>query len=365
MEIAIFGAGIAGLMSAITLRAQGHRCRIYERLRQGNESGMGFILMPEGADCLREFGVHLTGSLSGVPLHHFYYRNSEGEIQHEQTMPAGARGLRRTDLITALVRALPPDGAPVFEAELDDLEFNASDRVAAVRLSSGALIEADLYIAADGVGSRARQALFPDWPASPARVQEVVGMARYEDAMRWAGNNFNKFHAASGGIALGVLPIDAERLVWYLQFDSQRCPTPEESPQARRAFVQQLVGEWADPIPHLLAITDFSRVHVWRPLDVDPVPSFYRGNLVLIGDAAHPLHPFTSQGVSSAIADAVALAGVVHGSVNAHTSLDDALAGYSSRRRAQCAPYVAKGRKLTRQFLEPRLGDNIWLPIAQ
>jgi len=46
MEIAIFGAGIAGLMSAITLRVQGHRCRIYERMRQGNETGMGFILMP-------------------------------------------------------------------------------------------------------------------------------------------------------------------------------------------------------------------------------------------------------------------------------------------------------------------------------
>jgi len=36
MEIAIFGAGIAGLMSAITLRAQGHRCQIYERMRQGH-----------------------------------------------------------------------------------------------------------------------------------------------------------------------------------------------------------------------------------------------------------------------------------------------------------------------------------------
>ena len=59
MEIAIFGAGIAGLMSAITLRAQGHRCRIYERMRQGHETGMGFILMPDGIECLQSFGVKL------------------------------------------------------------------------------------------------------------------------------------------------------------------------------------------------------------------------------------------------------------------------------------------------------------------
>ena len=50
MDIAIFGAGVAGLMTAIALRAQGHRCHIYERMRQGHETGMGFILMPEGID---------------------------------------------------------------------------------------------------------------------------------------------------------------------------------------------------------------------------------------------------------------------------------------------------------------------------
>ena len=37
MEIAIFGAGIAGLMAGIALRKQGHHCRLYERLRQGQE----------------------------------------------------------------------------------------------------------------------------------------------------------------------------------------------------------------------------------------------------------------------------------------------------------------------------------------
>jgi 2-polyprenyl-6-methoxyphenol hydroxylase-like FAD-dependent oxidoreductase len=41
MDVAIFGAGIAGLMTAITLGAQGRHCRIYERLGQGNDTGMG------------------------------------------------------------------------------------------------------------------------------------------------------------------------------------------------------------------------------------------------------------------------------------------------------------------------------------
>ncbi len=64
MNITIFGAGVAGLTAGITLGAQGHRCRIYERTRLGHESGMGFILMPEGIDCLQSLGVKLGGEHS-------------------------------------------------------------------------------------------------------------------------------------------------------------------------------------------------------------------------------------------------------------------------------------------------------------
>src|SRR3954466_1621469 len=112
MEITIFGAGIAGLMSAITLRAQGHRCQIYERTRQGHETGMGFILMPEGIDCLQSFGVKLTGEHSGAPLYRYCCRNSVGQVLYEQPLPAGARSMRRHDLLAALLQALPPHGAP-------------------------------------------------------------------------------------------------------------------------------------------------------------------------------------------------------------------------------------------------------------
>ncbi|MCU1256666.1 MAG: monooxygenase, FAD-binding protein, partial [Candidatus Angelobacter sp.] len=109
MDVAIFGAGIAGLMTAITLRAQGHSCNIYERTRQGHETGMGFILMPDGIDCLRNFGVKLTGENSGAPLQRYFYRSSSGHILCEQPLPPGARSIRRRQLIDALMGALPAD----------------------------------------------------------------------------------------------------------------------------------------------------------------------------------------------------------------------------------------------------------------
>lgn len=369
MDIAIFGAGIAGLMAGVALRAQGHSCRIYERMRQDQDTGMGFILMPEGIECLQSFGVKF-GERSGAPLEKYCCRNSTGQSLYEQPLPAGTRSIRRCDLVAALMRALPADGNPIFDAELAGLDFDAAGNVTQARLNTGATVHADLYVSAEGIRSQARQALFPGWPAPDARVLDLVGLVRCQSTVRWAGKTFDKFHAANGGIAFGTLAVDAEHVVWYVQFDSKRFPPPPESnggaAQARKKFVASLVGDWAEPIPHLLNITDFSRTHLWRSLDTDLVPSFYRGNLVLIGDAAHPLLPFTSQGVSSAIADAVSLAeklGV--GNWNSAAGLESALAAYSAERREQCAPYVAKGRELTRHFVSPQIGSTVLLPIAQ
>lgn len=373
MDIAIFGAGIAGLMSAITLRAQGQRCRVYERSSQAQEAGMGFILVPEGIASLQRFGVRLAGDVSGAPLERYNCRDSAGHMVHEQSMPAGSLGIRRRDLTTALMRALGEEEILQF-ADCEGLEFDEDFHMAAALVRSQAGVQrvtADLFVGAEGVNSRARQAIFPDWPATPDPTPEFVGLVRCDKAVSWAAHNLNKFHAAEGGLALGILPVDAEHVVWYLQFDSQRFPLAPEVmhgdakllAHSRREFVEKLVGAWAHPIPSLIAHTDFAKVHLWRPIETDLIPRFHRGNLVLVGDAAHPLSPFTSQGVSSALADAIVLAEEIDGA-HSKEQLSQALGRYSSRQHAQCAPYVAHGRELVQRFLEPLSESNAVLPMA-
>src|SRR5215471_3822347 len=360
MDVAIFGAGIAGLMTAITMRAQGHHCRIYERHRKSHEAGMGFILVPAAIECLEKYGVRLTGPLGGARLHTYICRDSQGKVRLRKELPAGTRAIRRRDLMAALVHNLSGDSPLTFDAELESLEPDSRGSITAARLSSGVRVQADLYVGADGICSRARRALFPDWPAPRDRVPEVVGMVRCRETVRWAGHNFNKFHDPDGGLAFGVVPVDIDHLVWFIQADAFRFPPPKEKAGECESFVKQLLWNWADPVPHLLSITDFSRVHLWHALDMDLIPRFYKGNLVLVGDAAHPLLPFTSQGVSSAVADAVALAHLV----NLRGSLATALVDYSRQRREQCEPFIQRGRELMKTFLEPLDPRGVVLPIA-
>src|SRR5260370_41003555 len=198
----------------------------------------------------------------------------------------------------------------------------------------------------------------------------MVGLVHCGEAEAWAEHNLNKFHADNGGIALGVLPVDSEHVVWYLQFDSLRFPASSElidrngqGGEARQELVEKLVGKWAFHIHALLRATDFSQVHLWRPIDSDLIPSFHRGNLALVGDAAHPLSPFTSQGVSSAIADALALAEEVNGA-KSPDDLERGLARNSATRREECAPYIANGRELAERFMATLSDLRGLLPVA-
>jgi 2-polyprenyl-6-methoxyphenol hydroxylase-like FAD-dependent oxidoreductase len=360
MKVAIFGAGLAGLACAISLDAEGHDCEIYERSRQAQDAGMGFILLPEAITGLASLGVVLQENGSGVPLANYVCRNSSGEILEQQSLPTGTRSFRRRDLIAGMTASLNGSLPIAFHSELDRLELDSQGAVRAAYFSSGRKVDAELYLAADGSRSRARTAIYPHWSAPSALVAEIVGMVRCADAIRWSQGNFNKFHAQSGGLAFGVLPVDRDHVVWFLQFDVEKFQLPPDTPEALLNFVENLVGEWAEPVPHLLHHTDYSRVHLWRPVDADLVPEFYRGNLVLVGDAAHPMLPFTSRGVSSAIADAIVLTEALCTTDN----LNQALTQYSAQRRRECAPYITKGRDLTRNFLAPLCQENAVVPLA-
>lgn len=356
MNIAIFGAGVAGLATAVALQAVGHRCRIYERRVRHLSSGMAFILMPDAMQSLRALGVRTD---KASPLRRYIHRDAGGHPTGRHVLPADVHCYQRSHLLDALCEALPGDALGMTQGGLSHFQFDDWGGVSRAWMANGASVVADLYVAADGSRSQTRAALFPQWPHREARVLEMVGLVEDRGCADWAGNDFNKFHAGDGGKAFGLLPVHGDTLVWYMQFDAALMPAGGlKSGSEKQAFAQGQLKGWGFPVAQALAASDFSQAHLWRPVDTDLVPAFHRGNLVLAGDAAHPLLPFSSQGVSAAILDAVALSVALrHGQ-----ALSPALARYSAQRRQACLPFVAKGRELTDRFFKPASGDAI--PIA-
>jgi 2-polyprenyl-6-methoxyphenol hydroxylase-like FAD-dependent oxidoreductase len=358
LRVAVLGGGVAGLTVAAALRVRGRPCRVYERRPAAGPAGMGIVLSAEAVTDLADAGLDPVGTAAplgslGVELHRYRSYCPDGAPRDVLDIPAGWRGMPRSELVDALYRRVPA-GTLAHDAELATLSVDPEGMVAEARLASGAPVRADIYLAADGAHSLARRTLYANWPQRPARVSELVGIARCPTVSQWAGNDLHKFHTA--GVAIGILPAGGDTVGWFMQFDSERFPAPPDTVAGRREFAHGLVGTWAEPVPELLRATGFDLTHIWRPIDVDLVPQFHSGNLVLLGDAAHPLLPFTSQGVGAAVAGARDFAVALDES----DSIPAALAAYSAACRSRCAPYVDRGRELTRAFL----ADETPLPLA-
>jgi len=371
MDIAILGGGIAGLAAAIHLRQLGHDPVVYERDVERVRHGHGFILLQEGLAALDAFGLAGAWRDKGERIEHFILRHPDGTDLHHVAM-VGAHGFRRSAFVELLERALPADRIRMGK-RVQGLEYEAGTRrVRRVDFADGTHVEADLFIEAVGKESALRAALHPGRVFGPVLVREMVSHTVAPDMADILATRFLKYQDPRGGVAVGLVPCGMGQLLWYLQFDAERHPFTGTTGAEKAAFARALVGDWAEPLAELIRRTDFELSYVWNTADLDPLPSLHAANAVLIGDAAHPFLPFTSQGVNAALADVRVLGSHLMRELGSDVTrpdpiaLERALAHYSVERLPDITRIVASGRELRERFLHPERfpGDGV-LPISK
>lgn len=95
--------------------------------------------------------------------------------------------------------------------------------------------------------------------------------------------------------------------------------------------------DWLD-IPEM--IRNASSVYEFPMVDRDPVDSWAFGNVVLLGDAAHPMYPIGSNGASQAILDA----GCIRQKLLQHSDPAAAFAAFDAERRPKTSAIVLANR---------------------
>lgn len=333
------------------MRASGWDVRVFERTSTERRRGTGFLFLPNGIAAARSLGLWDRLAPVGAPLRRFQRWGPQSV--HVSTDPFDAHGFVHGAFVNALEAALP-QGVVRHEASVVDVLYEGG-RVRSALLEGGEQVEADLYVAADGVRSVVRQRVVPAHVLVPADVHEVVNVVDAPDVAQALGDRFVKIEDPANGWALGAVPC-AGAVVWFLQFDPVRGEllTSDDGPRRRR-FVEARVGRLPAPLDGLLARTDYTTSYLWRAVDLDPLPSMAFGNLVIVGDAAHPLLPFTSQGVASAMEDALALGACLDDA----PSRDDALRRFSEQRLPVVTHYGAYGRRLRDRFLGRAPDDDL------
>ena len=362
------GAGVAGLALALALQRRQAGCVVLERSGAAAARGFGFLLPASGAASLRRLDLapELTGI--GQPIERVKLLASSGELLAEHPL-VDCWAISRRRLLESLQAPLLA-GTVRYGSQVVGFDWRG-DQLRSLQLQplDGGVaehLEADLFVGADGMHSTCRQQLLPRLPHRPARVREIVASVQAPELVDQLGNSFWKVSDDQGGRAVGLVPLGGGRLVWFVQYDCERYPSPQ--PWRSLTFLQELLAGFPPLVWRAIGASE-SRPYLWHPIDADPPSRLVRSNLALVGDAAHPLLPFTSQGVITALADAEMLVEALFSpdvaadpAGGTAATVAAALAAYEGRRIPELPAYVQAGRQLAASFVAQ--GQSQGLPLV-
>ena len=347
-KLAVIGSGIAGLAYAYKCKQLGYEVSLFERDKNLRRGGLGFILLDNGIEAAEYLGIKNDIVKKAHPLKYCRIFDEKGINLTTQPLH-NAYGMTRKNFIGALLNKVPEEWI-TYNKKFDHFEYNTDGSAKEVVFEDGSRFDADYFLGCDGVNSPIRRNLFPATSLTTVNVQEVVSMIKNQLLVSKLKGQFLKFRRTGGGLALGLLPADHESIIWYFQYDATRYNFSDLDSYGRRQLMEKLTKNWPDPIQQLIESTDFESSHIWKARYLKPLPSYYKKNVALLGDAAHALLSFTSQGVNSAMEDAICLAEAF--AQNSATAFDI----YSTDRRNSMLKYVDQGLKLKDDFLRPSSG---------
>ena len=139
-----------------------------------------------------------------------------------------------------------------------------------------------------------------------------------------------------------VYPVRSGQLLNYVGF----VPTRNKTIESWSAIgdLDELAASfdgWDPRVSQLLEIVE--TCFWWGLYDRRPLPSWTKGRLVLLGDAAHAMLPHLGQGANQAIEDGVALAVLLEG--RERIEVADVVMQYEELRRARTDVIQAEARK--------------------
>lgn len=347
----IIGGGIGGLCAAIGLHRTGWRTTVLERAAEFAEVGAGITLWPNALRSLDALG--LTDRLAPLVTpqqagqlrdHHGRWLTRVDGERLERALGRPLLAIHRAQLLDLLCAELPAD------ALRPGIEVVGVTSAGEVCWDGGATT-ADVVVGADGIDSAVRARLWPEHP-EPVYAGSVGYRAVIDNPGDWQLSMF-----LGPGVEFGMVPLAGDRLYWYVAIKSkpETTPSAQTTPDGRKAELRERFGGWPEPIPELIERTSPDRIlrHDLRALGT-PLPSYVKGRVALLGDAAHAMTPFLGQGGCQAIEDAV----VLTAALASHGDVTEGLVDYDRQRRPRSQQVAERSARTG------RLGAQLSNPLA-
>lgn len=310
-RILVTGASVAGPAAAFWLARAGYEVTVVEQAPELRRGGQNVDVRASGREVLRLMGLEdavrerTTGEVGtrfvaedGAIVSEFGVQDGEG---HDG--PTAELEILRGALSEILIEACPESVDWRFGTSV--LGLDEHDAGLAVELSDGTREEVDLLVVAEGVGSRTRRLVLGDEPR-----EKALGMySAYLTIERTADDDdWWSWLIVPGARQAGLRPDDEGTIQAMLSFvvDSPRLEGLDD-----RKLRDALREEFADvgwEVPRILDGLDRADDLYVDYLRQVVCPTWRRGRVCLLGDAAWCVTPIGGGGTSLAITGAYVLA---------------------------------------------------------
>ncbi|MEW6346625.1 MAG: 3-hydroxybenzoate 6-monooxygenase [Pseudomonadota bacterium] len=373
LPILISGGGIGGFAAALALSKAGFKVRLFERAEEIKEIGAGIQIGPNAFHVFERLGVtDAVRAKAAMPQRLVMMDGISGE--QVVSIPLDDQFLNRFTYPYALIHRADLHRILLDACLRSDLiEVSTNVKVngftdhgdSVVLQTTDGDVRGRALIGADGLWSTVRSQIVGDGGPRVSGhiayravlpISEVPEDLRSNTMTLWAGAKTHLVHyPLRGGELFNLVAVfHSDRYVegWDAVGDAE-----------------ELHLRFRDAVPTVKTLLE--KIQTWRMwvlCDRDPVKNWSKGNVTLLGDAAHPMLQYMAQGACMAMEDAVVLADEI---AHANDDLATAFVRYQERRYLRTGKvqmsarlygefYHANGvnRELRNQFLQSRSLDQ-------
>ncbi|KAK4943999.1 hypothetical protein LTR10_016520 [Elasticomyces elasticus] len=332
LNIIIVGAGLGGLAAAIALTRRSHKVTVFEQAPELGEVGAGIQIPSNSTRLLIKWGLEpfLAGRI--VKPHNIAFRRWEnGKVigltklipQFERDFEAPYYVVHRAHFHDAMYRLAIELGVDIkINSKVHDFDESSPS----ITLENGESYSADLVIASDGLKSLARKKVLGGVEQAPRKTGfaayratvDVEKMNAYPDTAEilakpnlnlWVGDMRHVMtYTIAGGKAFNMVlshPDRSDPSTWHMQ-----------GPDKILSGMREHFKGWDPTLSKIIDMIDTTMK--WPLLSGSPLKRWVSssGKLLIMGDAAHAMVPYMSQGAAMAVEDAAALAEAIHLAAN-------------------------------------------------